>query len=277
MATSFSRSRPDGRLTKNDNGSANATLRPLSCELSCLHRSDGSSLWKSGSTHVLAAVYGPIAPRFPSQEKGDEAVVSVILKSGDHNATAGGLSSSKGPSELMEREWEQLLTNVLLACIDTKLYARTVVEIVLQVIQDDGSVLAAALHASVAALMDAGIAMTSLPVATTFLIITDNENAGEKQLILLDPTSEEELDAEASVLVMVTEHERPEQILATHSMVACALPSKFKSNSSSALSLPTILSCAQSAARATPAVVTFWRLAMEQRVTRESQTLWSSS
>jgi ribonuclease PH len=274
------RRRPDGRLILNEDGSVSSTLRPLTCELSCLHRSDGSSLWKSGSTHVLAAVYGPIAPRIPSQEKGNEAVVSVVIKSGRHNPSsastdrATAATDSANSTGMLEREWEQLLTCILSACIDTKAYARTVVEVVLQVIQDDGSVLAASLHAAVAALMDAGVAMTNLPVATTFLIMpyetvaddddnTDTNNI-TRPLVLLDPSSEEEKNLNTSVLIMVTENEDPNRILATHSMA------------SANLSVPIILSCAQAAAKATPAVVTFWRLAMEQRVTRESQTLWSS-
>jgi exosome complex component RRP46 len=267
------RRRPDGRLLFNEDGSVSSMLRPLTCELSCLHRSDGSSLWKSGSTHVLAAVYGPVAPRIPSQEKGDEAVVSVVIKSGRHNpaststdraTTATNTANSTG---MLEREWEQMLTCILSACIDTKAYARTVVEVVLQVIQDDGSVLAASLHAAVAALMDAGVAMTNLPVATTFLIMPSDsvvDDSSNKPLVLLDPSSEEERDPNNSVLLVVTENEDPNRILATHSMATANL------------SVPIILSCAQAAAKATPAVVTFWRLAMEQRVTRESQTLWSS-
>jgi ribonuclease PH len=252
----------------------------------------------------LAAVYGPIAPRIPSQEKGDKAAVSVVIKSGNHNAAAASAKStssnaSSSGTGMMEREWEQLLTNVLAACIDTKMYARTVVQVVLQVIQDDGAVLSACLHAAVAALMDAGVAMTSLPVATTFLIMSfpleEQQQQGQQeqqqgQMIsstLLDPTSEEELEPEASLLVLVTENERPERILATHSSMAASCSRTQKTtttiknsnttNTPAAVSLAVILSCAQAAAKATPAVVTFWRLAMEQRVTRESQTLWSSS
>ena len=291
--------RPDGRWLWNEDGTVSASLRPLTCELSCLHRSDGSSLWKSGATHVMAAVYGPIAPRISSQEHSDQVVVSVIFKSGQFNTTTTSTVTTTDPATannvtnsnnntgivLVEREWEQFLTSVLSACIDTKMYARTVVEVVLQVIQDDGSVLAAALHAAVAALMDAGVAMINLPVATTFLIVPssnnnrggendDNEQQQPSQILLLDPTSEEERNPNASVLIMVTENEDPNRILAIHSMAAAAAAPS--STSSSTISIPMILSCAQAAAKATPAVVTFWRLAMEQRVTRESQTLWSS-
>ena len=154
--------------------------------------------------------------------------------------------------------------------------------------------------------------MTNLPVATTFLVVqrdatkSDNKSTGtgsnhNKSLTLLDPTAEEERDVNASVLVLVTESEAPDRILATHSVGATTAPklllvdeenddeegngqqqkpprhTNTNATPTVALSLPTILACAQAASKATPAVVTFWRLAMEQRVTRESQTLWSSS
>ena len=81
--------RPDGRSYYSQDGmTPSSTLRPLSCELSCLHRADGSSLWKSGSTHVLASVYGPMAPRLPSHEQ-DQAQVSVMIKSGRTSSSTG--------------------------------------------------------------------------------------------------------------------------------------------------------------------------------------------
>ena len=70
--------RADGR------GSEGA-LRPLTCELSCLHRADGSALWKSGSTHVMAAVYGPLAPQNMTKEK--EHSITKILAVGSATAS----------------------------------------------------------------------------------------------------------------------------------------------------------------------------------------------
>lgn len=264
---------------KNNNsigtGSSACTLRPLSCELSCLHRADGSSLWKSGSTHVMAAVYGPIAPRLPMQVKTrdcDQAIVSVLIKS---SPAATSSSSTKRSSFVMEREWEQLLGRVLSASIERGTYARTVIEVVVQVIQDDGSVLAAALHAAVAALLDAGVAMNrALPVATTCLIVENNSNPHSGTL-LLDPTAQEERESscDATLFVLVTESLDPGRVLATQSVsIGGSCTTK-----AAKMTLPNILACAQAASKSTQAVVTFWKLAMEQRAMRESQTLWSSS
>jgi ribonuclease PH len=229
--------RVDGRASE-------GTLRPLACELSSLHRADGSALWKAGSTHVMAAVYGPLAPQNMTKEK-ESAIVSVLIKSG------------KPDQATLEYEWGEFLTKILSSCIDLTMYPRTVVEVVLQIIQSDGSLLSCLLHAAIAALMDAGVDLLFLPVATTCLV-TNNPSSN----ILLDPTSAEEEEANTAVLVLVNESNQPDKILGSHTV-------------GSGLSLEKLLSCTQVAAKACPAVVAFWRLAAEQKVTRESQTLWS--
>jgi exosome complex component RRP41 len=227
--------RVDGRASA-------GTLRPLACELSCLHRADGSALWKAGATHVIAAVYGPLAPLNLSKEK-EQAVVSVLIKSG------------RPDQAMLEYEWGDFLVNVLGACVDTSLYPRTVVQVVLQIIQSDGSTLACLLHAAVAALMDAGVELFYLPVATTCLIPSSGP-------VLLDPSSAEEGGAETTVLVLVNETSQSDKILGSHTV-------------GPGCSLDKLLSCTQVASKTCPAIVTFWRLAVEQRVTREAQTLFS--
>ena len=179
--------RADGR------GSEGA-LRPLTCELSCLHRADGSALWKSGSTHVMAAVYGPLAPQNMTKEK-EHSIVSILIKSG------------KTGQATLESEWVEFLANVLSSCIDRSMYPRSVVEVVLQIIQADGSLLSCLLHASIAALMDAGVDLLYLPVATTCLVKQDLSS------IHLDPTSSEEEEANTTVIVLVNESNKPERIL----------------------------------------------------------------
>jgi ribonuclease PH len=230
-------------MGKRIDGRNAGTLRPLSCELSCLYRADGSALWKSGSTHVLAAVYGPIAPQNMTKEQ-EESIVSVLIKS--------------GKTEQLTFEYKTFITNVLSSCIDTAKYPRTVVEVVLQDIQSDGSLLSCLLHAAVAALIDAGVDLLYLPVATTCLVKNNPSSS-----ILLDPVSSEEEEEDGnSVIVLVNECNEPTKILGSHTV-------------GSGVSLDRFLSCQQVASRACPAIPAFWRLAIEQKVTRESQTLWS--
>lgn len=228
-----------------DGRASDTTLRPLACELSCLHRPDGSALWKSGSTHILAAVYGPIAPQNMNNE-GDVGRVSVVIKSG---MTDNGT---------YEHEMGEFLTEILSSCIDVSVFPRCIIEVVLQIIMSDGSLLGCLLHGAVAALMDAGVDLLYLPVATTCLVGSTTSSK-----IRLDPTAvEEQEDRDSSILVLVNEQKKPDRILGSHTV-------------GSGVSLDELLSCVQIASKACSAIPTFWRLAMEQKLNRESQTLWS--
>jgi ribonuclease PH len=237
----------DGRLAN--------TLRPLSCELSCLENADGSCLWKSGATQVLAAVHGPIAPR-QAQHEAETATVSVVIKSGVENMVTG--------------EWEGFLTHMLSASICAADYPRCTIQVVLQIISADGSVLGAALHAAVSSLMDAGIAMQSLPVAVTCLL-TREENTtvdapsttGNSKSIQLDPSADEENAVGAGIVVLVSDSTNPLKILGCQT-------------AGISMNTDTLLQCCSVTEKACPAVTAFWRLAMEQKATRESKTLWSS-
>jgi ribonuclease PH len=238
------RPRSDGRASEN-------TLRPLSCELGTLKNCDGSAVWKSGHTSVLAGVHGPISPRQAQHEGADAAAVSVVIKSGTIADASGSSSGGIGGSA----EYENFVTKQLAACILTERYPRTVISIVLQVLGGDGSVLAALLHAAVSALMDAGVEMKVLPVA-----VTCSCRVGGTRELRLDPTWEEE-QASQGVLVFV---------FADQALLG------FQSTGCLRLSATDVLTCSATALRAVPAVKVFWRLAIEQKTIRESQTLWSS-
>mmetsp|Transcript_4475 Transcript_4475/g.10861 ORF Transcript_4475/g.10861 Transcript_4475/m.10861 type:complete len:287 (-) Transcript_4475:926-1786(-) len=258
-----------------DGRASDATLRPLACELSCLHRPDGSALWKAGSTHVLAAVYGPIAPQNANHEGDTAGKVSVVIKSSSSSSSTS--SSSSEASE--QTELGDFLARILEACIDLSVFPRCVIEVVLQVVQSDGSLLGCLLHGAVAALMDAGVDLLCLPVATTCLvqpnhqnnnssssndISNDNDSSNHQSVVVrLDPTSAEEQEArESSIVVLVNEPRKPDRMLGSHTVGA-------------GVSLEEFLSCFQIATKACGAIPAFWRLAMEQKLTRESQTLWS--
>jgi len=255
-ATPITHPRSDGRSEN--------TLRPLQCELGGLQHCDGSAEWKSGSTSVLCAVHGPTAPRSLQHEHAAQCRISVVIQSG------------AGVSATYEREWEDFLRHQLEACIVTSQYPRCTISVVLHILTADGSVLAACWHAAVSALMDAGIDLRGLPVAVTICTpqntdkngsgsSTANNNAPLPQL-QLDPVAEEEQEADRGVLVVILLSDKQKvQLLGCHS------------SNSLRQSPAQILAAVTAAARAVPAVHAFWRLAVEQKVTRESQTLWSGS
>lgn len=242
-------------------GRSYGTLRQLSCELSSLQRADGSALWKSGSTHVLGAIYGPIAPMNMAKEQ-EESIVTVLIKS--------------GKSDEVTDEHKTFLTKILTNCIDVKQYPQTVVQVVLHIIQSDGSSLACLLHAAVAALMDAGVDLLYLPVATTCLVLmkknhrhhdtaTVSSGPTTASIIWLDPmAAEEQEDNDNAVVTLVNNSRQPTKVLGSHTI------------GTSGISLDQFLACQQVAAKACPAIPAFWRLAMDQKVQRESQTLWAN-
>jgi exosome complex component RRP46 len=84
-----------------------------------------------------------------------------------------------------EKRWEQLLQGTLAQLIHTAKHPRTCIQVIIQVIHDDGSLLAAAFNASVAALLDASIPMHSLFTAAALAITAEGKE-------LLDPDCCEE-------------------------------------------------------------------------------------
>jgi hypothetical protein len=163
-----------------------------------------------------------------------------------------------------------------------------VVEIVLQLIQSDGSVLGALLHAAVAALMDGGIDLLYLPIATTCLVIPgwyDKDNAigsgddgdvgGEKDIntvIRLDPTSkEEDEDSDSSLVVLITK--QPDDVGSSSCVGATTIIGSHTVGPG--LPVQDFLLCMNVANKAHKAIAAFWRLAIEQKISRETQTLWS--
>ena len=104
-------------------GRESTSLRPLSCEVSCLQSPDGSCKLKSGNTEVLVAVYGPVAPRGINKEDPNEACIAVVFKNSTGN----------------EREMERFIGEAVSGCILKEEFPRCVIEIVVQVIQSDGT------------------------------------------------------------------------------------------------------------------------------------------
>lgn len=233
-------------------GRPSSSLRPLTCELGSLQNSDGSALWRSGDTHVLASVHGPLAPRQAAQER-EMAVISVVIKSGTSSVSGGGDGSANSALLTYEREWEHVLTTALSSAVVREAYPRTVIQIVIQVLSADGSILSSCLHAAVSALLDAGVELRYLPTASTCLIGKDAAGT-----IALDPTAHEEQSAGTMVIIATPD----DRILATHTSFVGA-------------SAETLLQCCTLARRAGPAIIAFWRLVMEQKAMREAQTIWT--
>jgi ribonuclease PH len=229
-------------------GRSDNTLRSLSCELGTLQNCDGSAIWKSGQTSVLASVHGPIAPRQSQYELSRDCIVSLVVKSG-----SGGSSSV---------EWESFLTQQLNICIVRDSYPRCVISIVIQIVNDDGSVVSASLHAAVSALLDANIELKYLPTAVTCFTRSSIATISANDTVVLDPTMNEEELAQSVILLVFLPN--------CDSLIGCYTTASLRQSSNQ------LISCCKTAALTVPAIQAFWRLAIE-KVTLQSYHSQSTS
>lgn len=122
-----------------------------------------------GSTSVMCSVSGPVEVQI-RDEKLDEATVEVVVR------------PAKGFQTTKEKLMESMLRTAFEPVILGGMMPRTLVQIVVQIIKDDGCVLAAAVNAITIALLDAGIPMKHMAAAITVMIDQENE-------LVLDPTA----------------------------------------------------------------------------------------
>lgn len=156
--------RPDGRNLNQ--------LRPLVCSRGLLHRADGSARWSQENTAVLAAVYGPKAIS-GWRENPERAILEVLWK------------PKTGIAGTSEKEAEFVLKRTLEHIVLTAMHPNTAISVIIQVLNDDGGLLACALNAACAALVDAGVPLSGL-IAAVSCAVDDNG------AIFLDPMKKEE-------------------------------------------------------------------------------------
>jgi exosome complex component RRP46 len=162
-------------------------MRAIESEQGLLHRADGSARYLHGKSSVLVGVYGPLEAKV-SKQLIDRACVEVawIPKS--------------GTSDYKDREKQLIIQNSLESVLITSLYPRSIISVIIQVMNDDGSTLSAAVNGVCLALLDAGLAMNSLFVSVSSCVF--------ENIILLDPTISEELAGTAvSTFVFSSESE----------------------------------------------------------------------
>lgn len=128
--------------------------RQLACERGLVHNADGSARFQHGNTAVLATVHGPKAASHRDQRH-DTAVLEVAWS--DRHATDKGDEDKAAAAEK-----EHFLRHVLRAVVLLDAAPRTMIHVQCNVLFDDGAVLACAVNAACAALIDAGVAMTGV-------------------------------------------------------------------------------------------------------------------
>lgn len=137
-------------------------VRKIRCGFGVLAGADGSAYYEQGHTRVLAGVYGP---REPSRQRGgegegDRAVIRCEISSASF-ASASRKKARKGGMVGVGLVVQRVFEGVILS--DT--YAKSQIDIYVQVLENDGALTVAAINAATLALVNAGIAMMDLVIA----------------------------------------------------------------------------------------------------------------
>jgi exosome complex component RRP46 len=144
-------------------------LRALSCRQSLLERADGSCRWKQGETEVLAGVFGPVEPRGGRKEDESKAELKVLFFPATGHQTPESTT------------YQNYLQNMFQDIILLSLHPKSLIQIVVHVLSDDGSELSACCNAITMALIDAGITIRTIVVSVDIAILENNT-------IIVDPT-----------------------------------------------------------------------------------------
>jgi len=123
-------------------------IRNINFKFGQHRQADGSVYYEQGCTKVLCAVYGPRQSRGRSAD--DLCHINCQF-----SLASFALKSKKKAQRSMEAG--RLLEKTLKSVIDRAAYPRTRVDIFCEIIQGDGSHLAACINAACLALIDAGI------------------------------------------------------------------------------------------------------------------------
>lgn len=126
---------------------------------------------------MLAGVYGPAEVKV-SKEIYDRATLEVVIQ------------PKVGLPSVRERAREQCVRETCEASLLSMLHPRSSLTLVLQLVHDDGSLLACFLNAACMALMDAGLPMSCLFCGVTCAIDSEGQ-------ITTDPTAAQEKESRA--------------------------------------------------------------------------------
>lgn len=165
-------------------------VRKIRCALGTLSRADGSAYYEQGNTRVLAAIYGPREPTNRALLEHDRAIVkceysTAMFASTTYRRTWKGDRRSTAAALIVQKAFEGV---VLVAS-----YPRSQIDVYVQVLQDDGGALVAAINAASLALVNAGVAMSDFVVACGVGFVDDTfvvdpsavESGGERPEVLL--------------------------------------------------------------------------------------------
>ncbi|MCJ1339516.1 Exosome non-catalytic core component [Bachmanniomyces sp. S44760] len=197
-------------------------LRRIHAQISTQAAADGSSYLEMGNTKVICTVAGPAEERNrrggAQAGESEKERASVVVEIG-----VAGFSAverkRRGRGDKRTSELQSTISSTFSSTLFTHLYPRSTISITLQILSQDGSLLAACLNAATLALIDAGIPMGDYICActsgsTTSSSYASNDSESADPLLDLNGQEEQELPfltvatlgatEKVSVLVMET-------------------------------------------------------------------------
>ncbi|ETO17724.1 hypothetical protein RFI_19591 [Reticulomyxa filosa] len=157
MATSLSESglREDGRRPHE--------VRRVECKLCVFPHADGSAEFRLGATHVIATVFGPRqASTKAARVNEDGATITCRVQSCEFSQ-----SDHRQANKFRRRDrlLGDLIAQTFQCAVMTNLYAKSSIDICIEILTNDGDINSAAINAACLALINAGICMKDYVVA----------------------------------------------------------------------------------------------------------------
>lgn len=178
-------------------------LRRFECKINTHpNSSDGSSYVEQGNTKIMCVVHGPMEPPLRSQNDQNKATIDITLNVASFS-TLERKKRSKGEKRMVELK--TTLERTFEQSIISSLYPRTLIEVHVQVLAQDGGLLAGMTNAITLALIDAGVAMYDYVSAVSVGL--------HDQTPLLDLNSLEESDMSCLTIGVVGKSEKLAMLL----------------------------------------------------------------
>jgi exosome complex component RRP41 len=164
-------------------------LRPAKMEVGVIPNADGSAYIEQGKNKIVAGVYGPreVHPKHLALQD------RTVLKCRYHMAPFSVQERKSPAPSRREVELSKVIRDSLEPAIFMEYYPRTMIDIIIEVLQADGGTRCASITAASLALADAGIPMRDLVVACAAGKVDDT--------VVLDLMDEEDKLGKADVPV----------------------------------------------------------------------------
>lgn len=139
-------------------------LRNIAIDLSARGTADGAAEVSQGLTTVVVEVHGPREPRMRAMALHDRANVNVEVGIAMVSASE---RRRRGRGDKRILELASTIRSTFEPVIQTSLYPRTQIDIFVQILAQDGSVLSACINATTLALVTAGIPLLDFVCAVS--------------------------------------------------------------------------------------------------------------